>query len=190
MKRIVILTSILAAGPAAAASKNPFSPEFYSLANTDFVVLLGFIAFVALLAYLGVHKLIFKALDDRAETIKNELDEARALREEAQALLSSYQRKQKEVSEQADRIVAQAREEASMAAEQGKADIEESVARRLAAAAEQIEAAQAGAVKDVRDTAITVASQAAQAVIAKQMTAASANDLIEAAISEVDQKLH
>ncbi|MEM7295737.1 MAG: ATP F0F1 synthase subunit B [Pseudomonadota bacterium] len=190
MRSIAIIGAVVLAGPAAAASKNPFSLEFYSLANTDFVVSISFVCFVALLWYLGVHRLMFKGLDDRAATIKAELAEARNLREEAQKLLSSYQRKQKEVQEQADRIVAAAKEEAQLAAEQGKADIAKSIERRLAAASEQIAAAEATAVREVRDRAITVAVGAARQLVSKQMTAASANELIDASIAEVEQKLH
>ena len=130
------------------------------------------------------------ALDNRAEGIKSELDEARALHEEARSLLASYERKQREVQTQADAIVAAAKDDAALAAEQAKADLEKSIARRLAAAQDQIASAEASAVKEVRDQAITVAVSAANAVLAKQMTAAQANKLIDAAIADVGDKLH
>ena len=93
-------------------------------------------------------------LDKRAEGIQSELDEARRLREEAQTMLASYERKQKEVQEQADRIVAPAKQEAEAAATQARADLEKSIARRVAAAEEQIASAQAAAVKEVRDQSV------------------------------------
>ncbi|MEM1100824.1 MAG: ATP F0F1 synthase subunit B, partial [Pseudomonadota bacterium] len=117
-------------------------------------------------------------------------DEARALREEAQALLASYERKQKDVQNQADDIVANAREEAEAAAEQAKADISRSVERRLAAAEEQIASAEAAAVKEVRDRAIAVAVAAAGDIMAKGLSAAEANKFIDAGIAEVEAKLH
>ena len=190
--RLHTLTSlaILAAGPALAASKNPFSAEFWKLSNTDFIVLVAFILFIAVLFYFKVPGMISNMLDARATGIQAEIDEARALREEAQTLLASYERKQKEVQEQADRIVAQAKTDAEAAADKARADLALSIERRVAAAEEQIASAQAGAVKEVRDTAATVAVQAARDVIAKQMTAAEGNALIDAAIGEVDAKLH
>jgi F-type H+-transporting ATPase subunit b len=97
---------ILAASPALAAGDKPF----LSLANTDFVVLIGFLVFLGIVVYFKVPGLVGGMLDKRADGIKAELDEAKALREEAQALLASYERKQKEVHEQADRIVAAAKE--------------------------------------------------------------------------------
>ncbi|MEL7213050.1 MAG: F0F1 ATP synthase subunit B [Pseudomonadota bacterium] len=186
MKTYLTLPLILVASPALAAGDKPF----FSLANTDFVVAIGFVCFIALLTYLKVPGMIGGMLDKRAEGIQSDLNEAKALREEAQTLLASYERKQKEVQEQADRIVAHARTEAQEAAEQAKVDIKNSIARRLAAAEEQIASAEAGAVREVRDTAISVAIGAAKDVIAKQMTAADQNKLIDEAIKEAGAKLH
>ena len=182
---IATLVAIFAASPALAA-KGPF----FSLANTNFVVLISFLLFIALLVYLKVPSLLGGMLDKRAEGIKAELDEARALREEAQALLASYERKQKEVSEQADRIVAHAKTEAAEAAEQAKAELKLSIARRLKAAEEQIASAEANAVREVRDRAISVAVAVAKDVVAKQMTAEQGAKLIDDAISQVEAKLH
>lgn len=174
-----------AASPALAA-KGPF----FSLANTDFIVLIAFVLFIGVLLFFKVPGMIGGLLDKRAEGIQAELDEARALKEEAQALLASYERKQAEVQEQADRIVAQAKTDAEAAAEQAKADLDSSITRRLAAAEEQIASAEAGAVKEVRDRAAGIAVMAARDVIAKQMSATDGNKLIDAAIAEVDAKLH
>ena len=104
MKQLIAtLTAMVAASPALAATG-----PFFSLGNTDFVVLLGFILFIAVLVYFKVPGLLAGMLDKRAEGIRDELDEARSLREEAQALLASYERKSRDVQEQADRIVAHA----------------------------------------------------------------------------------
>ena len=184
MKKLTVLL-ILAASPAL-ANEGPF----FSLKNPEFVVVIGFVLFLALLAYLKVPGLIGGMLDKRAEGIKSDLDEAKALREEAQTILATYERKQKEVQEQADRIVEAAKAEAEIAATQAKEDLKASIARRLAAADEQITSAQASAVKEVRDTAIAVAVAAAEDVIAKKLTAADGNALIEDAIKDVAAKLH
>lgn len=182
---IALVLSIGAASPALAASG-----PFFSLHNTNFVVLLAFLLFVGVLVYLKVPGKLGGMLDSRAEGIKSELDEARSLREEAQTILASYERKQQEVQEQADRIVATAREEAAQAAEKAKEDLKLSIVRRLAAAEDQIASAEASAVKEVRDQAVAIAIAASREVIAKQMTAADGNKLIDDAISEVDAKLH
>lgn len=182
------LTSVLAlivANPAFAASG-----PFFSLGNTDFVVLLAFLLFIAILVYFKVPAMMGKMLDGRAEGIKNEIEEARKLREDAQSLLASYERKQKEVQEQADRIVASAKQEAAAAGELAKADLAKSVERRLAAAEEQIGSAEAAAIEEVRDQAVLIAIAASRDIIGKQMTAADGNKLIDEGIAQVDAKLH
>ena len=185
MRALATSLALLMASPAFAASG-----PFFSLGYTNFIVTLGFILFILVLFYFKVPGMIGKMLDQRAEGIKNELDEARALRDEAQAILASYERKHKEVQEQADRIVEAARKDAEAAAAQAKEDLAKSVARRLAAAEDQITSAQSAAERDVRDAAVSIAINAARDVIAKQLTAAEANKLIDAAISDVETKLH
>ena len=188
MMRLITLSTALAAvaGPALAAGDKPF----FSLSNTDFVVWLGFLVFIGIILYFKVPGMLTGMLDARADQIRSDLDEAKALREEAQTLLASYERKQAEVQEQADRIVETARKDAEAAAEKAREDIKTSVARRLAAAEDQIASAQASAVRDVRDAAVSVAVSAAQDVIATQMSASRQDDLIDAAIAEAGQKLH
>lgn len=176
----------IVASPAFAAGDKPF----FSLKNTDFVVFLAFLLFIGILFYFKVPGLLGGMLDKRADSISSELSEARALREEAQTLLASYERKQKEVQDQADRIVSAAREEAKLAAEQARVDLGKSLERRMAAATDQIASAEGAAVKAVRDQAVTIAVGAARDVIAKQMTAADGNSLIDDAIAQVDAKLH
>lgn len=185
MKKLTLLASLLAT-PAIAAEGIPF----FSLYNTNFVVLLAFLLFIAVLVYVKVPGKLAGMLDARAAGIQADLNEAKALREEAQTVLASYERKQKEVKDQAERIIEHAKSEAALAAEQAKEDLKASITRRLAAAEDQIASAQAAAVKDVRDRAIQIAVAAAGDLIAANMTADSGNELVEDAIKTVSEKLH
>lgn len=182
MKHLFTAVLVLAASPALAADK-----PFFSLRNTDFVVTIAFAIFIGILLYYKVPALVAGMLDKRAVSIRAELDEAKALREEAAALLASYERQQKDVQAQADRIVAAAKQEADAAAAAAKDDIAKSITRRLTAAQEQIAAAQAAAIKDVRDQAVTVAIGAARDILAKQIDASA---MIDASIDKVAEKLH
>ena len=185
MKKLLTLALLAAASPAVAASG-----PFISLKNTDFVVLIAFIVFIGVLIYFKVPAMIGGMLDKRADGIKAELDEARSLREEAQTILASYERKQKEVASQAEAIVEHAKRESAEAAEAAKHDLKATIARRLAAAQDQIKSAEVAAVNEVRNTAVTVAVGAAQDLIAKKMTATEGNKLIEASIKDVEANLH
>jgi F-type H+-transporting ATPase subunit b len=188
MKPIAVMSSFglaLAASPAFAASG-----PFFSLNNTNFVVTIAFVLFICVLLYLKVPALVTGILDDRAENIRKELDEARSLREEAQTILASYERKQKEVAEHAENIIEHAKVEAAAAAEAAKEDLKSSIARRLASAEDQIASAESAAIREVRDRAVAVAVAAASDVIAKSMTAKDGGALIDAAIGDVGKKLN
>jgi len=186
MKNISLLSgmAVLGASPAFAAGTG------FSLNNTNFVVSIAFVLFIGVLLYLKVPKLVAKLLDDRAAGIRTEIDEARALQEEAKTILASYERKRKEVSEQSVSIIAAAKAEAEAVAEQAKADLKETISRRLVAAEDQIKSAQDAAVREVKDKAVAVAVAAASDVINKGMAAKDANALIDAAIKDVGAKLH
>ena len=185
MKKLIATLLVLSASPAFAAGG-----PFLSLHNTNFVVLLAFILFVGIVVKAGIPAKITGLLDARAAQIKADLAEAKALREVARALLASYERKQKEVQEQSERIIASAKEEAQAAAKQAKEDLKVSIARRLAAAEDQIASAEASALRQVRERAVAVAVAAVSDVLAKQSTAESAAASIDAAIAQVEAKFH
>jgi F-type H+-transporting ATPase subunit b len=180
-----LLVALMAA-PAFATEKE----NFVSMKNPEFVIVVSFLLFAAVVIYLKVPQKIGTLLDARASGIQSELDEARALREEAQTILASYERKQKEVADLSEKIIASAKSEAQAAADQAKEDLKTAIARRLQAAQDQIASAEASAVKEVRDTAISVAVSAAGDVIAKGMSAKDGGALIDAAIKDVGDKLH
>ncbi len=190
MRYLMVLPALIAT-PAFAA-EDGYEPGYglVSLFNTDWVVLIGFLAFLSILFYFGVPAMLGRMLDQRAEGIKSELDEARALREEAQTLLASYERKAREVEDQSQRIVAEARSNAEDAAAEAKEEIKRSIARRLAAAEDQIANAEAKASRAVRDRAASVAVAAAAEVIAGSTSAADQNKMIDDAIAQVERQLH
>lgn len=183
--RFVLPAVLLTATPALAATG-----PFFSLKNTDFVVLLGFLLFVGILIYFKVPSRLAGMLDNRATGIRGDLDEARALRDEAQGILASYERRTREAHDEAAAIVAAAKTEAKHAAEQARVDLEASVTRRLASAEEQIESARAAAIRDVRNRAIQVAIAAAGDIYARQMTESEADALIDRSIEIAGAKLH
>lgn len=160
------------------------------LYDTYFLGLVSFILFFAILYRYDVHGMALRALDARAERIRAELAEAKALREEAQSLLASYERKQKDVERDAEAIVARAREDAEVAAAQARDDLARAIDRRLRAATDQIAAAEAAAMREVKDRAVAVAVAAASDVIARAMSPQTAAARIDDAIAEVGRRLN
>jgi F-type H+-transporting ATPase subunit b len=160
------------------------------LMDAEFWVAVGFFFFVGLLMYLKVHKRALASLDERGARIRGELDQARALREEAEQLLAAYRRKRGEADREAEAIVASAREEAERIAAEAHAKMEEFVARRTALAQSKIVQAEREALAEVRAAAAEAAVAAAERVLSQSATGKVADDLIERGIRDVKAKLN
>ncbi len=158
--------------------------------DTSTWVSLGFLVVIALFAYLGVHKKIAGALDKRAQDIADELDRARALRDEAQEILAKYQRRQREAEDEAEAIVEQAKRDAARIAGDARIRIEEQLDRRARAAEAKIARAEALAIAEVRGQAADLAIEAAREIIRARMDQGAQSALAERAIDEVHAKLH
>ncbi len=152
--------------------------------------LVGLIIFMGIVLYLKVPAMVTKSLDDRAENIRNELDEARGLREEAQNLLAEYQAKRQAAEKEAEEIVAAAKREASLLSEEAARKTAEFVERRTASAEQKIAQAEAQAMADVRASAVDVAIAAAEKIVSDKVTGATASGLIKSSISEIKSKLN
>ena len=169
-----------------------FSAEWFAAQPTDptFYAFLAFIAFFLILGYFGVHKTIAKTLDDRADAIKSELEEAKRLREEAQEMLASYQRKQREAEAEADAIVAQAKTEAKTLKAEARKDMAERLERRTAMAEQRIAQAEAQAAAEVKAAAADLAARAAEEILKSQLKKTDLNKIVDADIKLVGEKLN
>jgi F-type H+-transporting ATPase subunit b len=158
--------------------------------NPEYWVLVAFLIFAGILWRAGVPAQMAKALDSRADAIRNELDEARRLREEAQALLADYQKKQRDAETEAKAIIDNARREAEALAAETRKQIAEQLERRTKLAEEKIARAEAQAVSEVRSTAVDGALAAAQRILAAKATGAAGSSLIDESIAGLAAKLN
>ncbi|TCL75848.1 F0F1 ATP synthase subunit B [Rhizobium sp. BK251] len=158
--------------------------------DATFFAFVGLVLFLALIVYLKVPGMMAKSLDDRADHIRNELAEAKRLREEAQHLLAEYQRKRKEAEAEAAHIVAAAEREAEMLTEEARKKTEEFVANRTAISEQKIKQAEADAMKAVRSAAVDLGIAAAESVLAKKADNGVQSKLFETAVGEVKNRLN
>jgi F-type H+-transporting ATPase subunit b len=150
----------------------------------------GFVMVVGLLLYVGVPKLIGGLLDARSAAIKAELDEARRLREEAQALLDGFKQKAAGAEREAEAIVVEARAEAERFAAESRAALKTLIARRAKAAQDKIGQAEAAALAEIRTLSADAAAAAAGKLIAARMDAKRTGELIAASIKDLPSKLN
>jgi F-type H+-transporting ATPase subunit b len=157
--------------------------------EAEFWVAVAFVLFVGVLGYFGAHKMLVRSIDDRRERIKAELDEARRLKEEAQALLAQYAHKREEAEREAQAIIASAEAEAGRLAAEAATKMEELVARRTKIAESKIAQAEAQALADVRAAAAEAAVSAAERIMGRSVKGNVADELLARGIAEVKQRL-
>ncbi len=160
---------------------------FYS--EPEFWVLVAFVITVAAIIRPFL-RFVTTALDKRSHTIAERIEEAQRLREEAQDLLASYQRKQRDAVKEAEDIVDRARRETERMGGRATADLEKAVERREQMAMERIAQAEAKAIAEVRGEAVDIALEATRHLLAKKLTAKKADALVDDAIKELPEKLH
>jgi F-type H+-transporting ATPase subunit b len=156
----------------------------------DFWVAVSFFVFVGVLIKMGVPSMITKALDDRADGVRKELDQARRLREEAQDLLADYQRKQRAADDEAKAIIDQARREAEAMKAESARSLKEQIERRTRLAEEKIARAEAQAVSEVRAAAVDAAISASERLIREKLEGAGGADLVNRSIRDLKGKLN
>jgi F-type H+-transporting ATPase subunit b len=164
--------------------------EFLDPHSTTFWVLISFTLFMALLVYYGVPAVIGKSLDARADAIRKELDDARKLREDAQALLSSYQAKALAAEDEARSIIDAAKREAETLATESRKSLVESIERRSKLAEDKIARAETQAVSEVRAAAVGSAMFAAEQLLKTRASGATGDALISEAIAGLKGKLN
>jgi len=153
--------------------------------NEEFFVALGFVIFVLLLGYLGVHKKLNAALDHRGERIKAELAEAERFRAEAAEILASFEKKKAAAEAEAAALIAQAHVEAEAIAKEAHERMAEFVARRTKQAEEKIRTAEVQALAQVRGAAADAAVAAAQTVLTNEARGGFGGELVSKGISDL-----
>ncbi len=160
---------------------------FYDPANW---VAIATVMFVGLIVYLKVPSMVGEALDKRAREIADELNAARRLRDEAQSLLASYQRRTANAGKEVEEIVEQARAEAARMSSEMQVSLAAQAERRGKMVEEKIAQAEALAIQEVRAAAVDAAVSAARALIVSQLSPEKGRELVEKSITDVRGKLH
>jgi F-type H+-transporting ATPase subunit b len=158
--------------------------------ETENWVAIAFLFFIGLLVYLGVHRKLLDALEQRQTRIKSELDEAKRLREEAETLLAELERKGREAETEAQAIISGAMAEAERIAAEAKARIEELVMRRTKIAEGKIVQAEVQAVADVRSAAAEAAAAAAAKILSVAAKGKVAENLLSQGIEDIKAKFN
>ena len=157
--------------------------------DPEFWVGLAFVVIVAA-AIRPVMRSVGAMLDTRAGKIREQIEEARKLREDAAALLASYQKKQREAMAEAEKIISQAKTDAARLKTEAEQDLTNASERRKQQALDRIAQSEAQALADVRNTAVEVALTAAETLIRQHLGPAQKQALADQAIADLAKRLN
>jgi F-type H+-transporting ATPase subunit b len=157
--------------------------------NESFFVALAFFTVMAAFVYIGLPRRLMKALDDKTAAIEDELNQAKALREEAAKVLADYEKQRKQAEKQAEEIISLARDTAQRTAEDAKLAMEAQMQRRAKQAELKIARSEEQLMKDVRAAITELAVDAAAHLVATGLTSDKAEELVDQNIAELPTRL-
>lgn len=146
---------------------------------------LAMLVFLLILFWKGVHKLIVGGLDSKIAAIKQQLDEAKELRAEAEKLRDEYAAKIAGAEKDAEAMMEGAQREADAILEKAESDSKAMVERRKKMAEDKIAAAERDAVDDVRESAAVAAAAASRKLIAERHDAEADRKLADEVIGSI-----
>lgn len=157
-------------------------PSVFGLDATVWVSI-AMTAFVLILLWQKVPGLVTRGLDSQIAAIRARLDEAKALRAEAEALRDEYAKKIAGAEAQAQAMLDHADQEAAAVIAQAEADAKELTKRRTKMAEDKIGAAERAAIAEIRARTAEAATRAAAAIIADKHTAVADKPLVDQTIA-------
>ena len=156
--------------------------------DPTFWVAVAFIVFVVLV-FKPIKGALIGGLDAKIAEIRQEVEEAEKLREEAQSLLANYQRQQRQAIQDAEAIVARAKEEAERHRAEADEAMKDMVRRQEEQAREKIAQAEAAAIQEVRSMSVELAMAAAEKLLADRLAGDEGSRLIDNSIEDIPRKL-
>lgn len=132
-----------------------------------------------------VHKTIAGGLDSKIAQIRQNLDEAKLLRAEAEALRDEYAAKISGAEKDAEALLGNARTEADNIVKKAEADAKATIARRERMAEDKIAAAERAAIDELRAKAAAASTAGAAALIADRHDAGADKALVDQAIADL-----
>lgn len=159
-------------------------PNAFGIGPTAWVSL-AMLVFIGILIWKRVPSSITGGLDAKIAEIRRQLDEAKSLRAEAEALRKEYADKIANAAKDAEAMLDHARSEADAIVVKAQADADAMIARRQKMAEDKIAAAERGAVEELRAKAAGAAASAARGLIAEAHDAVADRKLVDQAIATI-----
>ena len=165
------------------------SKKIISLDNTDFVVLISFLIFVGVLVYFKVPSIVGAFLDKRSNDIRNEIEKAGEILEEAKKILSSIEADHIRTSETIGQMVQTAKSRAGDEEEKAKKNIEELMKNKLISAEGQVKSNERKILEEIEGRAIDLSIEKVRMKLSKSISSSDYDDQFDASIQSIEKGL-
>ena len=165
------------------------SKKMVSLDNTDFVVLISFLIFVGVLVYFKVPSIVGAFLDKRSNDIRNEIEKAGEILEEAKKILSSIEADHIRTSETIGQMVQTAKSRAGDEEEKAKKNIEELMKNKLISAEGQVMSNERKILEEIEGRAIDLSIEKVRMKLSKSLSSSDYDNQFDASIQSIEKGL-
>ena len=165
------------------------SKKMFSLDNTDFVVLISFLIFVGVLIYFKVPSIIAAFLDKRSDDIKNEIERASEILEDAKQILSSIESNHIKTTETIEQMVTTAKHRAEDEEDKAKKHIEELMKNKLISAEGQVNSNERKILEEIEQRAIDLSIEKVRVRLSKRLSGSDYGRYFDASIKSVEKGL-
>ncbi len=189
LKIKALLITLLAFALSCGVSYAAGSKKIISLENTDFVVLISFLIFLGVLVYFKVPSIVGAFLDKRSDDIKNEIEKASEILEEAKKILSSIEADHIITSKTIGQMIQTAKSRAVDDEEKAKKNIEELIRNKLISAEGQVKSNERKILEDIEGRAIDLSIEKVRMKLSTSFSNSDYNNQFDESIHSIEKGL-
>ena len=152
--------------------------------DATFWVMISFFLFIGLLIYLQIPQKIKTILEESISSIKNQIDEADKLKEDAKNILTEHEKKISNSKAEVKLMIAKASEEAEKNIIKTNQDFHNLMENRKKNAEERIKQLKNQALKDIKNTSVKIAIESVEKLLKNSLDKSKLDKIYMSSIEE------
>ena len=152
--------------------------------DATFWVMISFFLFVGLLIYFQIPQKIKKTLEENILNIKNQIDEADKLKEEAKNILTEHEKKISNSKTEMKSMIAKANEEAEKNVIKVNEDFHNFMENRKKNAEDRVKQLKNQALKDIKNTSVRIAIESVEKLLKNSLDKSKLDKIYISSIEE------
>ena len=152
--------------------------------DATFWVMISFFVFIGLLIYLKIPKKIRTTLEENINNIKNQIDEADKLKEDAKNILAEHEKKISNSKAEVKQMINKANEEAEKNVIKTNQDFHNLMDSRKKNAEDRIKQLKNQALKDIKNASVKIAIESVEKLIKNSLDKSKLDKIYSSSIEE------